>query len=173
MMTKNEIAEKLIAKGIALPPNWGKLSVARAQALLDIAETTATKSVAPIIGAGLGRVAGAVLAAAGAVAGGIASVAETIVPAQHEPEDTRRPQAKKATMPKNPNWGRSEKPPGKRQFMPVRKLAADPEPITRQVRRQNERRDQKMPIGARQEGWHKVMDFGKVGPGKRRKGAAA
>lgn len=176
MLTKNEIAEKLIAKGIALPPNWGKLSTTRAKAFLDIAETTATantKSVAAVIGAGLGRVAGAVLAAAGAVAGGVVSVAETVVHIRQEPEDLRRPQIKKATMPKNPNWGRSEKTLGKTQFYPVQKLAADPDPITRQVRRQNERREQKMPIGARQEGWHRVMGFGKVGRGKGRKGAAA
>lgn len=41
----------------------------------------------------------------------------------------------------------------------------DPEPMTRQVRRQNERRASKMPIGARQSAWHALNGFGRIGSG--------
>lgn len=54
--------------------------------------------------------------------------------------------------------------PKGRQFFKVKKFAADPDPMTRQVRRQNERRNEKMPIGARQDEWHKLSGFAKVRP---------
>lgn len=54
--------------------------------------------------------------------------------------------------------------PKGRQFFMVKKLAADPDPMTRQVRRQNERRNEKMPIGARQDERHRLSGFSKVWP---------
>lgn len=54
--------------------------------------------------------------------------------------------------------------PKGRQFFKVKKFAADPDPMTRQVRRQNERRNEKMPIGARQDEWHGLSGFSKVRP---------
>ena len=43
-MTKNEMVERLVALGVVVPQNWGKLSTARAQAFLDAAEKTGTVS---------------------------------------------------------------------------------------------------------------------------------
>lgn len=147
----------------SLPPeNWGKLSTSRAEAVKDKLLGKATKSVASIIGAGIGRMAGAILATGSALVNATEAAVD-LVSATKAVEDTRRPQAKAATMPKNPNWGRSEKRLGKTQFYPVRRFAADPVPLTRQVRRQNERREQKMPLGARQSIWHDVMGYGKIG----------
>ena len=100
------------------------------------------------------------------VAGG---VRQAVIPVR-APKPVRRAQTKAATMPKNPKWKRTTS--GGRGWHPTRP-AADPEVMTRQVRRQNERREQKMPIGARQDVWHKTMGFGKVGKGKRRAAAAA
>ena len=162
MTSKIEWAQQIKAAGLELPENWGKLSTSRAEAAKDKLLGKATKSVATIIGAGLGRVAGAILAA-GSVLANATEAAVSLASASKEIEGTRRPQAKAATMPKNPNWGRSEKRLGKTQFYPVRRFAADPVPLTRQVRRQNERREQKMPIGARQSIWHDVMGYGKIG----------
>lgn len=103
-------------------------------------------------------------AAAVEVAG---DVRQAVVPAK-APEPVRKAQTKAATMPKDPKW-RRRAPGSARGWYPVRKLADDPVPMTRQVRRQNERRDQKMPIGASQSVWHKTMGFGKIGTGKRRR----
>ena len=51
----------------------------------------------------------------------------------------------------NPGWRRTTG--GGRGWYLVRKLAADPVPMTRQVRRKNERRARKMPIGMSQAEW--------------------
>lgn len=155
MTTKIEWAAQIKKAGLELPENWGKLSTSRAEAAKDRLLGNATKSVASIIGAGLGRMAGVVLAAAG----------DMISTDKSEPKS--RGQTKPATMPKDLNWRRRTKGSSRGWYI-VRELAADPEPVTRQVRRQNERREQKMPIGARQEIWHKTMGFGKIGKGKRR-----
>lgn len=156
-MNKKTYAEEIVNAGFRLPENWGKLSTARAEAERDrlLGVKSPKVGMAKAIGAMLGAMIGGAAAA-------VTSVAETVVHIRQEPEDLRRPQVKKATMPKNPNWGRSQKAPGKNQFLPVRKMAADPVPLTRQVRRQNERRAAKMPIGARQEGWHAINGFGKI-----------
>lgn len=144
MATKIEWAQQIKAAGLELPENWGKLSTSRAGA---------------IIGAVLGMGAAAV-----EVAG---DVRQAVVPAK-APEPVRKAQTKAATMPKDPKW-RRRAPGSARGWYPVRKLADDPVPMTRQVRRQNERRDQKMPIGASRSVWHKTMGFGKIGTGKRRR----
>lgn len=155
MTTKIEWAQQIRAAGLELPENWGKLSTSRAEAVKDKLLGKATKSVASIIGAGIGRMAGAILATGSALANATKAV-----------EDARRPQAKAATMPKNPKWGRSEKRLGKTQFYPVRRYAADPVPLTRQVRRQNERRADKQPLFMSQREWHQINGFGKVAGGR-------
>ena len=71
---------------------------------------------------------------------------------------------------------RKWKTPKGRHFFKVKKIAADPDPITRQVARANERRASKMPIGARQDEWHKLSGFAKVRPfmsSRRRKASPA
>ena len=159
MTSKIEWAQQIKAAGLELPENWGKLSTSRAEAAKDKLLGKATKSVATIIGAGFGRVAGAILAA-GSVLANATEAAVGLASASKGIEDTRRPQAKAATMPKNPNWGRSEKRLGKTQFYPVRRFAADPVPLTRQVRRQNERRADKQPLFMSQREWHQINGFG-------------
>lgn len=166
MTSKIEWAQQIKAAGLELPENWGKLSTSRAEAAKDKLLGKATKSVASIIGSGIGRMAGAILSAGAAMGQSIATVTEVVVTGNYEPEDTRRPQAKAATMPKNPNWGRSEKRLGKTQFYPVRRYAADPVPLTRQVRRQNERRSDKQPLFMSQREWHQINGFGKVAGGR-------
>lgn len=47
------------------------------------------------------------------------------------------------------------------QFYAALKPAADPVPMTRQVRRQNERRAVKMPLKMSQKKWHQMNGFGK------------
>lgn len=174
MATKSELKAQLEAAGIALPDNWAKMTSARAE---TFAKTALQKAPATGAIAGMKRraigLASAALAAGSALVNLAVDTAETaraVVFADPEPEDTRRPQAKAATMPKNPNWGRTERKYQKNSFYPTYP-APDPEPLTRQVRRQNERRTPKMPIGARQSAWHALMGYGPVGSGKR--GAAA
>lgn len=169
MTTKNELAEQLTARGIALPANWGKMSLARAQAFADIGAAT-KPSLGQTIGRAAGAIVGAVLGMGAAAVEVAGDVRQAVIPAK-APEPVRKAQTKAATMPKNPKWKRTTG--GGRGWYPARKLAADPEPMTRQVRRQNERREQKMPIGARQDLWHKAQGFGKIGTGKRRVAAAA
>ena len=62
MTSKIEWAQQIKAARIELPENWGKLSTSRAEAVKDKLLGKATKSVASIIGAGIGRMAGAILA---------------------------------------------------------------------------------------------------------------
>ena len=165
MTSKIEWAQQIKAAGIELPENWGKLSTSRAEAVKDKLLGKATKSVASIIGAGIGRMAGAILATGSALVNATEAAVD-LVSATKAVEDARRPQAKAATMPKNPNWGRSEKRLGKTQFYPVRRYAADPVPLTRQVRRQNERRADKQPLFMSQREWHQINGFGKVAGGR-------
>ena len=87
---------------------------------------------------------------AGAVMGAVAGLGAAVVDGAKEPEHFG--QTKAATMPKDPKW-RRRAPGSARGWYPVRKLADDPVPMTRQVRRQNERREEKMPIGASQSLW--------------------
>lgn len=137
MLTKDEIAEKLIAKGVALPANWGKLSQPRAQALLD-AKPSVMKTLGKAIGAAV----------------------EAIRGLPEEPEHFG--QTKSATMPKDPKWKR--RPEGAaRGWYPVTRRADNPVPMTRQVERSLERRKDKMPIGAKQSVWHKAQGFAKIG----------
>lgn len=168
MTTKIEWAVQIKKAGLALPENWGKLSTARAEVLKNKLLGTANKTVMATIGSGIGRAAGAILAMGAAAVNATEEVVKATAAraAYNEPSEVRMAQVKKATMPKNPNWGRSEKAPGKTQFYPVRRFAADPDPMTRQVRRQIERRADKQPVFMRQRQWHEINGFGKVG-GKR------
>lgn len=52
------------------------------------------------------------------------------------------------------------------QYLAAKNPAADPEPITRQVRRQNERTATKMPLELTTEQWHKLKGYGKINTGK-------
>lgn len=159
-MNKKIYAEEIVNAGFRLPDNWGKLSTSRAEAERD--RLLGVKSPKVGLAKAIGTMAGTVLGmAAAALGNAVTSVAATAKEYNDGPSE-KRAQTKAATMPKNPNWGRSEKTLGKTQFYPVRRLAADPEPMTRQVRRQNERRAVKMPIGARQSIWHEVMGYGKI-----------
>lgn len=167
MTTKNELAEQLTARGIALPANWGKMSLARAQAFADIGATTK-----PSLGQSIGRAAGAIVGAVlglGAAAVEVAGdVRQAVAPAKAA-EPVRRAQTKAATMPKDPKWKRTKG--GGRGWYPSAPSPL-PEVLTRQLRRQLERREDKMPLGASQTVWHKAQGFGKVGLGKRRLAAA-
>lgn len=158
-MNKKTYAEEIVNAGFRLPDNWGRLSTARAEAERDRLLGVKAKKVG--LAKVIGTMAGAMLSMAAAA---VTSVAETVVTAKdyNDGPSEKRAQVKNATMPKNPNWGRSQKAPGKNQFLPVRKMAADPVPLTRQVRRQNERRAGRMPIGARQENWHRLIDAPKI-----------
>ena len=155
MATKIEWAQQIKAAGLELPENWGKLSTSRAEAVKDKLLGTVKPSLARTIG----RMAGAAI-------GAVVGLGAAVMDGAKEPEHFG--QTKAATMPKDPKW-RRRAPGSARGWYPVRKLADDPVPMTRQVRRQNERRDQKMPIGASQSVWHKTMGFGKIGTGKRRR----
>ena len=167
MATKIEWAQQIKAAGLELPENWGKLSTSRAEAVKDKLLGTAKPSLGHTIGRAAGAIIGAVLGMGAAAVEVAGDVRQAVVPAK-APEPVRKAQTKAATMPKDPKW-RRRAPGSARGWYPVRKLADDPVPMTRQVRRQNERRDQKMPIGASQSVWHKTMGFGKIGTGKRRR----
>ena len=167
MATKIEWAQQIKAAGLELPENWAKLSTSRAEAAKDKLLGTKKPTLGKTIDRAIGAIVGAVLGLD--VAAG--DVRQAVIPVK-APEPVRKAQTKAATMPKDPKW-RRRAPGSARGWYPVRKLAADPVPMTRQVRRQNERREQKMPLGARQELWHKTMGLGKIGTGKRRRAAVA
>ena len=170
MATKIEWAQQIRAAGLELPENWAKLSTSRAEAAKDKLLGTEKPTLGKTIDRAVGAIVGAVLGLGGAAVEVAGGVRQAVIPVK-APEPVRRAQTKAATMPKNLKWKRTTG--GGRGWYPVGSPAADPEVMTRQVRRQNERREQKMPIGARQDIWHKTMGFGKVGKGKRRAAAAA
>lgn len=58
-----------------------------------------------------------------------------------------------------PNAGWKRTTGGGRGWVPARKIAADPVPMTRQVRRAKERRAHKMPLGMKQADWHRANGF--------------
>ena len=166
MATKIEWAQQIKAAGLELPENWGKLSTSRAEALKDKLLAGPKPSLGKTIGRAAGAVLGAVLGFGGAAVEVAGDVKRAVIP-DKAPEPVRKGQTKAATMPKDPKWRRSGSGGG-RGWYPVRKMAADPVPMTRQVLRAWERRKDKMPLGASQALWHKAQGFGKVGPGKRR-----
>lgn len=165
MSTKIEWAAQLRKAGIDLPENWAKLSTSRAQAFTEKALGTPPKKgtmarAATFVGAVIGTLAGAAVS-------GAKAVAEAVTPEPVEapaPVRKSRPEGYVRKTVENPKWARTTG--GGRGWFPSYP-AADPDPITRQVRRQNERRAGKMPIGARQSVWHGLKGFGKIGPGRR------
>lgn len=167
MTSKIEMAARLREAGISLPDNWGKLSTSRAQAFVDSTLDS------PKVKGGLKRLAASMGAAAAAMGAAAISAAGSFLEAATAATDyseavTTGPSGppegyvRKTLL--NPGWARSTG--GNRGWYPSYP-AADPDPITRQVRRQNERRLRKMPIGARQSVWHDLRGFGKVGSGKK------
>lgn len=183
MATKIEWAQQIKAAGLELPENWGKLSTSRAEVWKDKAlaavqhkpsamgkTTAAVKDAKPLRGGimGLGRAIGAVAVAMAGLAGATVETAASVVglrDATEPPGRARTPQTKAATMPKDPKW-RRRAPGSARGWYPVRKLADDPVPMTRQVRRAEERRASKMPVGASQALWHRAQGFGQIGYGR-------
>ena len=169
MATKIEWAQQIKAAGLELPENWAKLSTSRAEAAKDKLLGTKKPTLGKTIGRATGAIVGAVLGLGRAAVEAAGGVRQAVIPVK-APEPVRKAQTKAATMPKDPKW-RRRAPRSARGWYPVRKLADDPAPMTRQVRRQNERREQKMPIGVKQGLWHNMMGFGKIGTGKRHRAA--
>tara|TARA_Y100000593_G_scaffold83521_1_gene157478 strand:+ start:11997 stop:12281 length:285 start_codon:yes stop_codon:yes gene_type:complete len=58
------------------------------------------------------------------------------------------------------------------QSIAAQNPAANPDPMTRQVRRAAERRARKMPLSMTSTEWHRQNQLPKVKAGRRRKGAA-
>lgn len=181
-MTKIEWAQQIKAAGLELPENWGKLSTSRAEVWKDKAlaavqhkpsamgkTTAAVKDAKPLRGGimGLGRAIGAAAVAMAGLAGATVETAASVVglrDATEPPGRARTPQTKAATMPKDPKWKRTTG--GGRGWYPVRKLAAVVGEPSRQVRRAEERRANKMPVGASQALWHRAQGFGQIGYGR-------
>ena len=160
MVTKADMKATLEDAGIPLPENWAKMSLARAEAFTK----TATKK--PPVKRALAGMAAATMSAARAVAG-LGAAALDAAEAFTELKETTTKLAyaqNTGTMPRDPKWKRSGSALGKHEFYPSYP-AADPVPLTRQVRRQNERRASMMPIGARQSAWHALNGFGRIGSG--------
>ena len=166
--SKKEWAEKLAEAGVELPENWGKMSSVRAEdwakAKLNVPGSASDKvarlarSAVSAIGAAAHALGGAMTRASEATS----DLADAF--SMTPPAYASAPRAKAATMPKDPNWKRGGSQLGKYEFYPSYP-GPDPEPMTRQVRRQNERRASKMPIGARQSAWHALNGFGRIGSG--------
>lgn len=171
MATKIEWAQQIKAAGLELPENWGKLSTSRAEAIKDKLLGTEKPSLGHTIGRTAGAIIGAVLGMGAAAVEVAGDVRQAVAPTK-APEPVRKGQTKAATMPKDPKW-RRRAPGSARGWYPVRKLAEAPVPMTRQVRRQNERRGEKMPIGVSQSLWHKANGFGQIGTGKPRRVTAS
>ena len=171
MATKIEWAQQIKAAGLELPENWAKLSTSRAEAIKDKLLGTEKPTLGKTLDRAVGAVLGAVLGLGGAVVEVAGDVRQAVAPTK-APEPVRKGQTKAATMPKDPKW-RRRAPGSARGWYPVRKLADAPVPMTRQVRRQNERRKGKMPIGVSQSLWHKAKGSGQIGTGKRRRAAVA
>jgi hypothetical protein len=167
MTTKKELQAQLEAAGISLPAGWSKMSLPRARewATAELKSNPNKRLVGRLARSAVS----AIGAAAHALGGAMARAAEATSDladafAATPPAYASAPRAKAATMPKDPNWKRGGSQPGKYEFYPSYP-GPDPEPMTRQVRRQNERRASKMPIGARQSAWHALNGFGRIGSG--------
>ena len=167
MATKIEWAQQIKAAGMELPENWAKLSTSRAEAAKDKLLGTAKPTLGKTIDRAVGAIVGAVLGLDRAAVEVAGDVRQAVAPTK-APEPVRKAQTKAATMPKDLKW-RRRAPGSARGWYPVRKLADAPVPMTRQVRRQNERRGEKMPIGVSQSLWHKANGFGQIGTGKHRR----
>ena len=164
-MTKIEWAAQLRKAGIDLPENWGKLSTSRAQAFTEKALAgKPAKGGLGRLAASIGAVAASAMSAAGAMVDTALAVTGMNEAVEALPERSGPPEGYvRKTLP-NPGWARYTG--GMRGWLRSYP-GADPDPITRQVRRQNERRAGKMPIGSRQSIWHDLKGFGKVGAGKK------
>jgi hypothetical protein len=59
----------------------------------------------------------------------------------------------------NPEWRKANQPPARKPHPTLL-----PKPLTRQLKRQADRRANKQPLGMSQEKWHRLMGLGKVAP---------
>lgn len=161
MQTKKEMAAAMAALNLTLPDNWSKLSTERAltygQAQIDASqgkvivieghEPDATKK--PTL---MSKIASGLKIAREALLG----------------QDAAFNPDGKGTMPRDPNWGRGVTYPWPRRkstflVAKVKEMTnAEYQAASRQVRRADDRRDGKMPVGMSQGAWHKAQGFGKV-----------
>lgn len=63
----------------------------------------------------------------------------------------------------NPEWRRANQPPARKRHPTLL-----PKPLTRQIKRQMERRADKQPLGMSQQKWHDLNGLGKVQPPRNR-----
>ena len=144
----------LKSTGLAAPAGWGRATIAQKEAMLSAlaSEKTPapTKDQAERIGSGrslLGGLAAGVVAMAGAAMGVLAPDVVERPAVSYAPERAKRKPGQKPegyVAKTVPHPGYKRRNGGGRGWYPTRKAAPDPEPMTRQVRRQNERRGNSM-----------------------------